>query len=174
MTVALRAREALADCDSALSDFQAGANSPFQRSRWVAVMTLLRTVGLVLKDVDRPAARATPDVQRRMDDAWKRLKAEEHNPALRPHIFHDFIDAERYQAVHLYEIRSAVNVTIRPGAAPGSPLDWAPVVTGGLGGFPTMYDFFMKDGPFKGRDPLDLCRDAIEFWRQYLDAIEGP
>ena len=51
-----RAREALDDCEHALADFANGANTVYQASRWVAVMTLLRTVGLVLKDVDRTLA----------------------------------------------------------------------------------------------------------------------
>ena len=89
-----RAREALADCEHALADFEASANTVFQRPRWVAVMTLLRTVGLVLKDVDRRPP-ASAEVQNRIDDAWDRLKREKDDPARRPHVFHDFIDAER-------------------------------------------------------------------------------
>ena len=75
--------------------------------------------------------------------------------------------------MHLYEIRSAVNVTIRPGA---DRLSFGPVVAGAANGFgytPTTHDFFMRDGPFKGRDPLELCREAITFWRGYLDAIDS-
>ena len=82
-----RAREALADCEHALADFNASANTFYQRPRWVAVMTLLRTVGLVLKAVDRPAA--VPNVQKRIDDAWTRLNATKPEPR----IFHEFIDA---------------------------------------------------------------------------------
>jgi hypothetical protein len=60
------------------ADFEASANMVFQSSRWVAVMTLLRTVGLVLKDVDRMAAAS--DVPRRIDDAWDRLEHEKTQP----------------------------------------------------------------------------------------------
>jgi hypothetical protein len=41
-----RAREALADCEHALADYEAGANTVYQRCRWVALITLVRTVGL--------------------------------------------------------------------------------------------------------------------------------
>jgi hypothetical protein len=158
-----RAREALADCEHALADFAAGANTPFQRSRWVAVMTLLRTVGLVLKDVDRPTADAA--TQQRIDAEWKRLNATKPEPR----IFHDFIDAERAAVVHFYEMRAAVNITVRPG-----PATLGGTMFGAAFGFgPTTFDYFMRDGPFKGRDPLDLCREAIDFWRCYLDAIDG-
>ncbi len=165
MTVTPRAREALADCEHALADFEAGANTPFQRSRWVAVMTLLRTVEYVLKDVDGKNKNVTPVVRRRITAAVSKLYASKAKPR-EPRIFHEFIRAERNDVVHLYEIRSGVNVTIQLGG----------VGTGGSStpSGPPTYDFFMRDGPFKGRDPLDLCREAITFWRQYLDAIEGP
>jgi hypothetical protein len=166
-SVAKRAREALADCTNALIDFERAANTEFQRPRWVAVMTLLRTVGLVLKAVDYPLA--DPETRQRIDGAWKDLNAAKPEPR----IFHEFIDAERFQAVHLYEVRAQVNVTVRPGPA---ILSWSPVVAGatsGMGGGPTTFDFIMREGPFKGHDPLDLCGEAIAFWRTYLDAIDG-
>jgi hypothetical protein len=149
-----RARLALADCEHALADFEAGANSVFRRSRWVAVMTLLRTVGYVLYQVDRPLANDA--IQQRIDADWERLRK-----AARPHIFHDFIKAERGDVVHLYEVRAAVKITAVFNAPSGS----YPAVT---------FDHFMRDGPFKARDPLDLCREAIDFWRTYLDAIDEP
>lgn len=156
----LRARLALTDCEHALTDYEAGANTPFQRPRWVAAITLLRTVGLVLKDVDRPAADVA--TQGRMDAAWKQLKATKPEPR----IFHDFIDAERYNVVHLYDPSARVNVTIRLGG----------VSTGGgsnLAG-PATNEFVMWKGFFAGRDPRELYREAIAFWRTYLDAIDKP
>jgi hypothetical protein len=158
-----RARQVLADCEHALADFSASANTAFQRTRWVAVVTLLRTVGLVLKEVDRPVASDT--VQRRIDDAWKRLKTTKPEPR----IFHDFIDAERADVVHFYDISARVDATVQLGGV------WASM-SGGEGGSdphgPTIYDFIMRDGPYQGRDPRELCREAIEFWRGYLDDIE--
>ena len=148
-----RAREALADCEFALADFEASANTDFQRTRWVAVITLLRTVGYVLKDVDRPTA--TPETQRRIDEAWERLNSGKPEPR----IFHDFINAERHQAVHLYKVRAAVNITVRPGSS-SSP------------GGPTTLDPIMRTGPFEGRNPRDLCQEAIAFWRDHLDRID--
>lgn len=155
-----RARLALADCEHALTDYEAGANTPFQWPRWVAVMTLLRTVGLVLERVDRPPADVA--TQGRMDAAWKRLKATKS----KPHIFHDFINAERGDVVHRYDPSARVNVTIRLGG----------VSTGGGSNpaGPATYEFVMWKGPFEGRDSRELCREAIAFWRTYLDAIEEP
>jgi hypothetical protein len=147
------ARVALADCEHALADFEASANTVFQRSRWIAVITLLRTVGFVLKDVDRPTA--TAERRLRIDAAWARLKSTKPEPR----IFHEFIDAERSQAVHLYKVRAAVNITVRPGGG-GSPSGQ------------TTCDFMMTKGPFAGQDPRELCKRAIAFWRDYLDGID--
>lgn len=158
----IRARQALADCEHALADFAAAANTEFQRSRWVAVMTLLRTVGLVLKAVDRPAADA--ETRQRIDAAWKQLRASKPEPR----IFWKFIDDERTKVVHFYEVRAAVNITVRPG-----PATFGGTMFGAaFGSGQTTFDYFMREGPFKGRDPLDLCREAITFWRVYLDAID--
>jgi hypothetical protein len=162
----IRAKQALADCEHALADFEAAANTLFQRSRWVAVMTLLRTVGLVLKAVDRPVADTA--TQQRIDAAWKQLNASKP----KPRIFWEFIDAERYQVVHLYEIRTGVDITVR---FPPEPLGYFLNVADdddGFGWTPTTYDFRMRRGPFAGRNPLDLCREAITFWRDYLVAID--
>jgi hypothetical protein len=162
----IRARQALADCEHALADFEASANTVFQRSRWVAVMTLLRTVGLVLKTVDRPTS--DKETQQRIDAAWTRINASKPEPR----IFWEFIDAERFQVVHLYEIRSRVNITLRP---PPVPFGAFVAMADDDGNFPwttTTYDFVMREGPFVGRDPLGLCRDAIAFWRGYLDAVD--
>ena len=164
----IRAREALADCEHALADFEAAANTAFQRSRWVAVMTLLRTVGLVLKAVDHPAADV--ETQQRIDSAWAQLKGSKPEPR----IFWEFIDAERFQVVHLYEIRTGVHITVRP--VP-EPLGYFLMMAddddeNGFGWTSTTYDFLMRRGPFAGRNPLDLCREAITFWRDYLDGID--
>src|SRR5713101_7034469 len=165
-----RARKALADCEHALADFEVAANTEFQRSRWVAVMTLLRTVGLVLKAVDRPAADTW--TQQCIDAAWAELKVLKPEPR----IFWEFIEAERYQVVHLYEIRAGVNITVRPVPEPLGYFLMMADDDDGFGWNPTTYDFRMRAGQFAGRDPLDLCREAITFWRNYLDAIDqtGP
>ena len=155
-----RARLALADCEHALTDYEAGANTPFQWTRWVAMITLLRAVGHVLHKVDRPAADVA--TQRRIDAAWRQLNATKLNPP----IFHDFIDSERGNVVKQYDPSARVNVTIRLGGVSTS------------GGRPRRDHRRTSSScgklPFEGRDPRDLCREAIAFWRTYLDAIDDP
>jgi hypothetical protein len=160
-----RAREVLGDCEHALTDFAASANTEFQRTRWVAMTTLLRTVLDVLEKVDGPAG--SREARRRIDAARKRLHSEEGKVKWR--IYHEFVEDERNNVVHVYEVLARVNATI---ALPS--LSWMPAVDDPRGGtVTTTYDFIMKDGPYQGRDPRELCREAINFWRCYLDDIDS-
>jgi hypothetical protein len=133
-----RARIALADCELALIDYEAGPNTRFLATRWVALITLLRTVGLVLNTIDQPLADLA--TRGRIKAAWEVLKKTKPEPR----IFHDFIDAERYDVVHEYDPSARVNITIRLGG----------VSTGGVSeqAGPPEYQFVMRKGPFKGRD----------------------
>jgi hypothetical protein len=90
-----------------------------------------------------------------MDEAWERPRATKPEPR----VFWGFIDDERHKVVHLYDVGARVNITITPGG-------------GGSGSSPTTSDFTMRAGPFEGRDPRELCGDAIAFWRGYLDEID--
>ena len=159
----MRARIVLADCEMALADFNASVNAnEFMRPRWVSLITLLRAVGHVLEKVDRPVA--DRDAQMRTGAAWDQLAVQK-----RPHIFHDFVEAERNDTVKQYEIGAAANPKIH-----GAWTDeGAPLYVSHVPGVVTLSAFSMSDGPYKGRDPRQLAREAIEFWRGYLDAIES-
>ena len=165
-TMTAHARLALADCKCALADFINGANTQFQRSRWVALVTLLRTVGHVLDKVDYPDA--PPEIQQRIKKAWEELKATEPEPR----IFHEFIEAERNLVIKMYEIRVRANITFKPGPA-HLLIDWQPVQLGGIGGAPTTIEAKMLGGTFKGRDLVELVREAITFWRDFLNKIDS-
>jgi hypothetical protein len=102
-----------------------------------------------------------------MDDAWDRLRASKPDPR----IFWEFIHDERYQVVHLYEVRAYVRTTLRPGAS-RECFTMLDADDDGFGSRPTTHEFIMRDGPFAGRDPLDLCREGIAFWRDYLHGID--
>ncbi len=156
---AIRARAALDDARCALIDFEQSGNTGFRRSRWVALITLLRSVGLVLKRVDWQTADSLSQV--RIDAAWQALKDSKPDPR----IFHEFIDDERFSVVHRYDSSAAVIVT---GYMTGHPFPPLPAPSDRVAP-----QFVMDKGPFKGRDPLELAREAIEFWERYLTAIES-
>jgi hypothetical protein len=41
------------------------------------------------------------------------------------------------------------------------------------GQFDVIHKFETRDGPYKGQDPLVLYRQGIQFWKDYLDHIDG-
>ena len=122
---------------------------------------LLRAVGNVLDKVDQPGA--DRQIQVRIDEVWQRLKI-----STRPNIFHDFIEAERNDTLKQYEIGAAPNPKIHGAWT----TEGAPLYVSHVPGRATLAALSMTDGPYKGLDPRQLARDAIEFWRNYLEAIE--
>jgi len=123
-------------------------------------MALLRAVGHVLKKADgaqSPAARGI------IDNAWKELKMS--NPA----IFWNFVEQERNNILKSYEFGPALKITIRPSTA---HLNMSTADIYSSSSEPTTFHAFMRSGSFEGEDPLSLCREAIKFWREYLDKID--
>ncbi len=156
------AREVLADAATALADFEASAGTAYWRTRWVALVALLRAVGHILDKVD---AVADPSIGRASAAAWQQLGASKPDPR----IFWDFIYDERNNVLKAYRFGAGLNITVRPGSA------WCNTVTGESGGTesgPTTYDAFMRSGSFAGEDPRELARRAIDFWTAYLDSID--
>jgi hypothetical protein len=109
--MSVRAREVLAECQFALEDFSAAGNTPFQRTRWVAVTTLLRAVGHVLDKVDGPAG--NPALRQSIEAHWKALTASKPEPR----IFWEFIETERNGVVKEFDVKASVITSITPGPA---------------------------------------------------------
>ncbi|HEV8662006.1 MAG TPA: hypothetical protein VGT06_02510 [Candidatus Methylomirabilis sp.] len=158
----LHAREVLRDCQRVLDHITGDMRTELWRPRWAGLVALLRAVGHVLKKVDGKTSDAAREV---IESAWKDLGQSKPEPT----IFWEFIEAERNNVLKAYEIGTGVNITVRPGTA------WLNLATGETGsgpGGPTTFEAFMRSGPFEGRDPLELCREAIAFWQGYLDSID--
>jgi hypothetical protein len=140
----------LSDCELAFKDFEAAGPTPFWRTRWTALMALLRAVGHVLDKID--GARGA-ELREAIDEAWdevNRTKPE-------PRILWEFIEQERNNVVKAYEVGVRLNTTITPG--------WS-------GPAATTYESFIRSGVYRGRDALEVCQEAIAFWEGYLDRIE--
>lgn len=89
-TDALAARRVLRDAYRARHEFKAAQSDKAAtcRLRWVAVVTLLRTVGHTLKSID---ARRSPALKYAIQAAWDRWHASPFHHL----IFHEFIKRER-------------------------------------------------------------------------------
>lgn len=146
MTIA--ARKVLEDCLGAIEEIDDGVQGSAWRRRWVAAVVLLRTVGHVLKSVD---SKTSTRYRKAIDDAWCQLK--ESKP--QPDIFWGFIDAERNNIVHEYEVGAGQGVVVYPGQ--DKPADCHYLING---------------GPFTGQDQRDVLRAAVQWLEVYLDDID--
>jgi len=142
------ARLVLDDCRGAVEEIFDGIQGPAWRRRWVTAVTLLRTVGYVLRKVD---AKISPDYKRAIEAAWLDISKSKPHPS----IFWEFIDAERHNIIHEYEIGAGQGVTIFLGQKK-----------------PPENQYLLNTGPFVGRDQRVVLREAISWWETYLDAID--
>ena len=144
MTV--HAREVLRDCERLLDVIRPDMPTELWRPRWAGLVALLRAVGHVLRYVDGKESDAAGKVIRSRWDDLLKSKPE-------PTIFWEFIYRKRNNVVKTYAFGAGVNINITPGGQ-------------------TTFEAFMRSGPYQGRNPLELCREAIAFWHRYLDAID--
>lgn len=143
-----QARIVLNDCRGALDELMMGVHDSRWRRRWITTIVLLRTVGHVLDKVD---SQQNPMMKAAIDDAWAQLNSQKPNPV----IFWQFIDDERNNIVKEYLFGAGHNITVYPGA--NRPAD---------------FDYVINTGPFKGRQQSEVIEEAIQWWEQYLDAID--
>jgi len=160
----------LADCEESLLELMnAGQNN--MRRRWVATVSLLRAVGHVLDKVD---AETSPLARSVIDKKYREP---------RPSIFEDFIEDERNNVLKQYRFSvrgdgaigiPTSNERVRP-AVPGMPPGAIGMMTHQLGTEIRTYRFTIAPfdkGPFAGRDPIDVVREALTFWHEYLDDVD--
>lgn len=159
----MRATDVLSDCKRALEDFEAAGPTPYWRTRWTAVVALLRAVGHVLKKID---AAQSPELTRAVNDAWTRLNQTKPEPR----VFWEFIEAERNNVLKAYEVGAQLNIIVRPGPA---ILSFSGSIAPYQKSDATSYESFMRSGVYGGRDALAVCRDAIAFWEKFLNDVEA-
>jgi hypothetical protein len=131
------------------------------RPHWVLCLTLLRTVGHVLRKVDREAdAKHRAAISAKWNE-WKTYTEENC-------IFWDFIDAERNNLLKEYKF----GVEAEP--------NYLELENGGRllteEGMPLRLeeDFFrLSHVGFENKEGRDVIDEAIKWWRKQLDAIEA-
>lgn len=154
----MKAALVLDDCRSALDAVEQAETEQEFRIRWVALVSLLRTVGHVLQKVDGPS---DPVLRRAVDTAWKAWKRNRD----KNQIFWGFIEAERNSILKTYKF----------GTHPG---DVEVAVKGQCETETFLLDECLfkplLDGPFAGEDGRDVARDAIAWWDRQLAMIRAP
>lgn len=158
----LAARKVLEDCKGALDDLKDCIQGSLWRRRWITAVVLLRTVGYALKTVD---STSSPKHKAIIEKEW--ALNNKSNPESQ--IFWKFIEVERNNIIHEYQINAVQNTTIRTGTAhwnlkTGDQYSDPPL--------PTLYYYTISSGPYKGRDQRELVKEAIEWWEKYLDNID--
>jgi hypothetical protein len=141
------AREVLEDCRGAVEEIGDGEGRAWRR-RWVAAVVLVRTVGYVLGRID---VNISPAYKRAIDAAWNDLGRTEPQPA----IFWEFIEAERNNIIHEYEVGAGQGATVHIGQNK-----------------PTEHHYLVNTGPFTERDQRDVLREAIAWRETYLDSVD--
>lgn len=132
------------------------------RILWVAAMALVRSVGHVLRNVDREDPRARPLI----DAAWERWNAEKSANK----VFWEFIENERNNILKEYQfsvLDSAVVGLVVVGGSeePGHAL-----------AYETLPDNLFRpieQGYGTGEDARDIYRDALQWWDAELSRIEA-
>ena len=142
------AREVLEDCRGAIDEIGGGIQGRAWRRRWVTAVVLLRTVGYVLAEID---VNISPKYKLAIEAAWARLKKSKSTAP----IFWEFIDAERHNIIHQYEVGAGQGITVYLGQNK-----------------PVENHYLVNTGPFAGRDQREILREAIAWWEKYLDSIE--
>jgi hypothetical protein len=164
------ARRVLADCNYALDRHSEDLQGEAFRISWVSIIVLLRAVGHVLEKVD---AKSNPRLAPVIASEWKKLKSTKPKPA----IFWEFIEQERNSVIKLYEMRVDRGVRfVAPRKGGGKvivKIDLAKSSGQTLVSSPTLQRFsFIQSGTFAGRPEEEVAREAIGWWKKYLDNID--
>jgi hypothetical protein len=146
-------------------------------AKFSATLALLRSVGHVLDKVD---GEVSPAARTEIDRWWAKIKSTQPKRGVikpKPDIFWDFIEGERNLTLKgqlragqsaMVELVGAAAIMRFAGLGsvsdPPEPPKQSPKAS---------YTYHMNDGPFRGRDPRDLIAEAVEWWRDQLDLIEG-
>lgn len=147
-----RARWALQDCKDAALELRQNDDVFAWRRRWLTVVTLLRAIGHILKNVD---SKQTPNYEHAVDLWWKELSKNRFSNE----IFWKFINSERNSILKEYRTEGSFKARVTT--------HYTTNVTIG-----STSSHFEK-GHFKGRATLEVVEEAIEWWEIQLDAIDA-
>ena len=148
-----------------LRNFSANIGS-IRRRRWMTVVSLLRAVGHVLKNVDGKSSPMLGEIIETEWDALIKTKPE-------PLILWGFIENERNTVLKEYRFRSqgvAWGVCVTSLTVPTTS---GPVTLKANKGASNMEFRLLADGPFAGRNDVDVVTEAIQWWKIYLDKIDA-
>jgi hypothetical protein len=124
-------------------------------------------VGHVLEKVDGRRDPRLRDIQRRAFEEWKRSKP-------KPVIFWGFIEDVRNSVIKEYEFGIGSWARAGPGVRSVTAEDRAGTrLTVAASDEEGAQINFFRTGPFAGRSQLHVAKEAFEWWRCHLDALDS-
>lgn len=165
------ARTVLQDCRNAISNHDIRLQGESFRISWVAIVTLLQTIGHVLSKVDSQLSANHKIV---IDNHWKALNFSKPEPK----IFWEFIEQERNNVLKQYQLGVArwmqLPALVLPQGSTVMMVDMANS-RGGGGVNENLYPIHTQitSGPFRGRKEFDVIAEAADWWGEQLSEIEA-
>jgi hypothetical protein len=157
----LTARDVLSDCEIALEILEDTEDVRRWRVLWSGAVALARTVGHVLRHVDRKE----PQFRAAIDQRFEFWKSERDANA----VFWDFIEEERNNLLKEYKSRVSDAEEIPLGILPSTE-DLDSEETFLLG--ENLYRPILS-GYGEGEDARDIYKEALDWWERELSAIEA-
>ena len=129
------------------------------------MVALLRAVGHVLDKVDGQKSR---EIRRVVGDEYRKLR----DSKPEPHIFWAFIEEERNLVLKEYRFRGAHVSGFNVTSIGTTSLKTGQQFTLTQEGVGDLHLHVFDEGPFAGRNHLDVATEAIHWWRSHLDQID--
>jgi|SRR5665213_1043634 len=166
----LMARTVLQDCRNAIYDHSIKLQGESFRISWVAIITLLRTVGHVLRKVD---SQLSKDHKVVIDNHWQALNSSKPEPK----IFWGFIEQERNNVLKQYKFGVERWMQVPGPVLPQGPTVLRMDMANSRGGRWVNENSFpihtqIPSGPFKGWKESDVIEMAASWWDEQLSEIE--
>lgn len=166
----LKAELVVKDCAHALSKYDQTLQGVELRLSWWNIISLLRAVGHVLDKVDSKASLRHAQIIKQEFQTLKESKPE-------PAIFWLFIDSERNRFLKEYDhsIRRQVSENPPLGKAGFKVSVHLDNIVGppiGYSGDNLYIESFIKEGPYKDRNELEVAKEAKDWWVSYLEKIK--
>lgn len=168
----LKAELVLHDCTVALSKHSSSLQGTEFRLSWWTVISLLRAIGHVLKEVDS-----------KISDKHQKIIEEEYQKIVKtkpyPEIYWEFIKPIRnsYLKEYEYKVRRQLTNTWQNEAGEIASLSvFLDDQTEGriVNCHPHVYqESFIQEGPFKGEDESKVAMQALYWWKSYIENIKN-
>ncbi len=160
------ARRVLDDCELALEFLEQSTTDAIWRVHWFAAVALVRTVGDVLHKVDGQ----DPALKPLVNAAFQRWKEDPCDNA----IFWDFIKNQRDRLVHEYDsdAHPSEKISLLTEFALQSSEGSSAMTLGEVFELDENIYRPMLAGPWEGDDARDVLKEAIDWWKRELNAID--